>query len=440
MPVSQYFQPATALAIGAAATDDARIARDLATALAALGPTPAKPPKAAHIARFIRDAVRAWTLTENRMPDALRITNAVPVAVQDHPAIVALRCRILRLMGDFAGALHEIERQCTRPGLAPADIEGLTLFCQRNGLIAVLCTPALAALGLEPPDIGDPAGWYCNPLPRPVDAPLPIDTAALAAYCQMSGRTPTPELRARLQVAELLFFRAARMNTWHGSVLRAGDTVADGVAHARAIRAAVQMARAKLVRADLAPIRRAIAEGRNVIVMAAHIGSGIVNLVLQDIDAERVIIARGDTPRPGFALLTTGNAANIGLKMLKLAKAMKQHRHLVLIAPDGPSGLDFAQVQVGGVPVRIGIGVAALARVHDCALFFARSIWQRDHFELELTEGAPITKGMEKAAATAAFVDLFTTGMHKALQGAPEDFAIATFLHTRNAGVGDFDE
>lgn len=434
MSACYYFQPETALETGVTAANDAQIAADLNAALAALGPAPAKPPKAGHVVRFIRDSVNTWTLTESRLKDALRITSAAPPALHDHPTIYTLRYRVLRLLGDFPGALREIERQCARPDLTAAEVAGLVLYCERTGMAPVLTEAALAALGLERPSVGDPQAWYCDPAPQPGDALLQNDGAAIALYCQMSGREDTPELRAQLEVAGCLTARDSKISIWHGSVHRAGDQVTAGIRHAQEIRDAVQTAREKLIKADLTPIHQAIAEGRNAILLGAHIGGHIIHLTLPDIEASRVFIARGDRPRPGFEVLTTGGTANIGVKMVRLAKAMKLRRHLVVVLPDGPSGLDFETIEFGGVAVPIGMGAAALARMHPSTLFFMRGIWRGDHFEMQLIEGAQIDKGTEKAAANAAFVDLFTRGMQAALQGAPEDFSIPGYLCSRDTG------
>jgi hypothetical protein len=440
MTVSHYFQPESALTIGAAATDDARIAVDLATALAALGPTPAKPPKAAHVARFIRDAVRQWTLTENRMADALRITNAVPEAMQNHPAIVALRCRILRLMGDFAGTLSEIERQCARPNLSPDEVAGLNQFSERNGTNPVLSTRALAVLGLEPPNIGDPAAWFCDPTPRPNDMISPVEAKAAEIYCQLTGQTQTPVLQERLRVANTLIYRDRAMTQWHYAVHRAGDGVAGFNQHVDAIRDAVRVAHSTLIKTDLAPLHRAIADDRNIIVMRTHGGSGMVNLAFQDIAATRVFIARNGMSRPGFQVLTTGDAANIAVKMLKLAKAMKAGRHLVLLYPDGPSGLDFAQLDFAGYPMKVGMGAAALARVHQSTLFYAYSIWCGTHFELKLIEGAKISKGMDKVTVNAEFLDLYKRGVDAVLQSGPENLSLFNFPITQTSGSSGLEE
>ena len=419
-----WFQDADLAYAGPLDVDTAVLDDALAQARTDLLPSFPDPLKPMDLMRWSLAAARILAASNRHWAEVLAVAATAPQPLHDRAGFALMRCNALRSLGDFDGLASELHRLALLAGQAldPRLIE----FAKRQGLNFAIHPENARDQLLSRPIPNDPAAWYFDD--HDIDV-APDWAANVDRYFQITGRAKDQAMLDRLYHAGQISMRDNFL--WRvESVCRRVDMARFGLADAAAQLADLQERALDLVDGDMAPLQAELAAGRNVIVLRVHGGHRIPNLLLTRCDARAVMIANTDYPKPGLETLVVGNRQNAALAFVKLAKQMKRRRHVVLMMPDGGSGQATIQAPFDGRLARVGLGGAVLAQVHPSTLIFARTTQSGRRFGLELTMGARIEPGEERADVERQFIDLFLGGMRQMLTGTPEDLGGMGFVRT----------
>ena len=417
------FHPETALPIGPGGHDDAAILRDIVETSRHLGVTPGQP--------AVQAAIKAISSTGRRLMDAgryadcLRLAASAPPAVRDRAAIAMQRIHSLRALEDWASLIAEVDRLFALP--KPDErLDGLlTILVLRIGISWLLapCPRLSQRLGA--------------PFPHAVSALLaddwPGDRAEIVAapdhlklYEALTTRTLTPAARQRLALGSQL---ATRMNA-----LQRGAIVAQSVGSNSELTAVNRFAdlqrrlHSDLIGLDLRPLHDALAAGRTIFLLRAHAGLLPRALDLQSLGLPMILIARSSLTPPGWTVFGTNDPQTRVFAFVRLAKALRQRPHLVMVYPDGPDGADFAQVPFRGHLLRIALGPAMLAAQRPSQLFFLRERVLPDRIEASFTPGPCVGPGMPRPQLEQRYLEFYQAGIAAILDGDPISVAGFTFL------------
>ncbi|QYK43028.1 MAG: hypothetical protein KF887_08015 [Paracoccaceae bacterium] len=173
---------------------------------------------------------------------------------------------------------------------------------------------------------------------------------------------------------------------------------------------------------DLSPVLAAQAEGRSVVIAAAHLDMpGRFNWVDGGVRLPRARVRRRPlTPAEARTLDISTVQPDLALRYLKLVKAMRRTPHFVEIYPDAADGGEIATGTLAGHPFRIGRGAAHLAFQSRAAPFFPACGWDGARFVRRLIPGPRAEAGMAPDDYDAAFTAFYTGCLSDMLTGPPE--------------------
>ena len=376
--------------------------------------------------------------------EILQISNTAPAKVRNHPRLCYIRCQsLLRLerWDELAKELRLNSLLATMDRPMDPRLVGLSI---RTGLSWILRKAA------------DPNGLSFEKVPQNpddfyfsgIDAATAqisgrlarqsetIDDAVmwrkkLDRFFAITGLDRTPERLFGLTLSAMITARDGKL--WKS----------DGMARVLDLESLVLATEGKqvndllrqaedLVVADVEPLRQHIAAGRNVMVLRAHSGVRLVERALCRVGVPVAAVTNGEFPKPGVRTFLAGNAASSGLVLLKLAKAVRAERHVIMLMPDGVKGTTFAQRTLFGKTLRIGIGGVKIAQIHPTALYFGYSMLIGRKFHLKLIPGALIDCDTPTDLAEAAYLDLYLTGLRHVLEGAPQDLGALGLMNCFN--------
>ena len=361
--------------------------------------------------------------------EILQISNTSPNRMRNHPRLCMTRCQALMRLERWNDLATELRRLSTldRP-MDPRLID----VAIRTGLSWVL-RKRDDPTGLSFENVpNNPSDYYFSGL-EAASANLSVRLAAQAdtetdggqwrqkldRYFAITGFQRTPERLSGLALGALLTARDGKLWKSDG-MARVLDLPSLGlVAEGKQVNDLMGSAEG-LIDADLEPLRHHLAANRNVMILRAHSGVRLVERALCEAGVPVAAVTNGDFPKPGVRTFLA-NPASSGMVLLKLVKAVREKRHVIMLMPDGIHGASFVYRQLFGKTVKIGTGGVRIAQVHPTALYFAYSVLVGHRFHLKFVPGALIDPATPTDVAEAAFVDLYMTGLRQMLEGPTQD-------------------
>ena len=361
--------------------------------------------------------------------EILQIANTSPDRLRNHPRLCMARCQALMRLERWDDMAVELRRLSTLDRPMEPRLVGLAI---RTGLSWVLRKKD-DPTGLSFENVPNNASDYYFSGLEAASANLSLRLAAQAGtetdaiqwrqklerYFAITGLQRTPERLSGLAIGALLTARDGKLWKSDG-MARLLDLPSQGlVAEGKQVNDLMDSAEG-LIDADLEPLRAHLAANRNVIILRAHSGVRLVERALCRAGVPVAVVTNGDFPKPGVRTFLA-NTASSGMVLLKLVKAVRQKRHVIMLMPDGIKGASFVNRQLFDKTVKIGTGGVRIAQAHPTALYFAYSVLVGHRFHLKFVPGPLIDQATPADAAEAAFVDLYLSGLRQMLEGPAQD-------------------
>jgi hypothetical protein len=172
-------------------------------------------------------------------------------------------------------------------------------------------------------------------------------------------------------------------------------------------------------------LARLVAEGRAVVLLQSHCGvRGVVSQSLAELACPLSLVGRVERlvrQRTGDFNISTSTPADLPLQFLKLAKLARQGPRVIRLLPDGGDGSAFADIDLFGRKVQIGLGGALLAQQGKAVLAFARTRWTGAGWAVEVDIGPDLAGVTDRAEAEALFADFYAASLRGILRGPARD-------------------
>ncbi len=429
MNADSFFFPASPLSCGNHPADDDAVRAMLIEVAAGLTPPVEDPPTNGDVVRVICGAARRFVQEGSAFGNALRATLCAPVHLRNHLAISTNRCSALFRMSAWKDLTAEMNRLYRLPQVRPERDARLQLLAARFGNGWQMedwtrCPPLFSQPVTTPL-----AEWFCTPFAK--GAGGEVNSAYLAYMARLGPLAPGPDKLADIRLAAIQSDRDLFL--WRADG-QARDVLNQPDRHdARTRRQAAAMVAyfdqtvADLVSCDLSALTEALEHGRNAIVLRVHSGVRLIEQALAKAGVPIWNVVTHEVTKPGASTLLVAPGTGMNLGFVKLAKELKRRPQIVVIFPDGAAGNDLRLAQIGPAQARIRLGGAALARVAKSTLFFTRSVWTGQGFDMELIKGPEIDPGMSAETVNDLFVAFYADGLRRVIGGAVVDYGSMSF-------------
>jgi hypothetical protein len=199
---------------------------------------------------------------------------------------------------------------------------------------------------------------------------------------------------------------------------------------------------------DLTLFRPLVGTDDTVIVLQMHGGVGLaVGTSLEHLPVPVSLIRNGDGlpeetvqgmragSRPGDYHIVA-DAEDLAMRFTRLCQLMRKGARVVHVFPDGAQGGSFAEAEIAGHRVQIGLGAASLAFYGKSRFVFGRSRWTERGVTVEFTPGPKVNPGDSKAEVEAMMVAFYADCVTEVLRGDPIDFGLRGGFWRQFTGVG----
>lgn len=186
-------------------------------------------------------------------------------------------------------------------------------------------------------------------------------------------------------------------------------------------------------------LERLVAQGRSVVLLQSHSGArGVISQSLATLNCPLSLVGKGARAvrnRPGDYNMTTGTAIDLPLQFLKLTKLARQGQRLIRLFPDGSDGSEFAEIDLFGRKVPIGLGGATLALHGKAVLAFARTRWTGEGWAVDVEIGPDLAQVANRAEAERLLLEFYAANLRRILLGPAEDIGgVAGYLVSLKRG------